>query len=393
MSMNNDDRWLLPEGIEEALPAQARRLEVSRRQLVDLYEQWGYEMVMPPFIEFLESLLTGTGQDLDLQTFKLTDQISGRMMGVRSDLTPQVARIDAHRLNRDEPSRLSYIGTALKTRSDGFAGSRSPLQIGAELYGHDGVSADIEIISLLLESLANCSIDKVMLNLGHVGILNGIAAKAGLTEQQKSTFFEILQRKAVTEVDSWLNEMDLGEESEEALRSLALLAGGADVLGKARDLLKGHGEEVLSCIERLENIATTLETAYPNVALHFDLSELRGYHYETGVVFAVYVEGQGKEIARGGRYDGIGEAFGRSRAAVGFSADLKRLMRLSPNEYPDSRKRIFAPQAVPAATVAQLRAQNDIVVRALGAEGESPAAMNCNYQLVEENGDWVVKSV
>lgn len=393
MTMKNDDRWLLPEGIEEALPEQARRLEISRRELVDLYEQWGYEMVMPPFIEFLESLLTGTGQDLDLQTFKLTDQLSGRMMGVRSDLTPQVARIDAHCLNRDEPTRLSYLGTALKTRSDGFASSRTPLQIGAELYGHSGVSADIEIISLLLESLASCEIKNVMLNLGHVGILNGIASKAGLSDDQKRTFFEILQRKAVTEVDTWLETMDLSQESEIALRSLALLAGERSVLSSAKKDLAGHGEDVIACLSRLETIAQELETAYPDVTVHFDLSELRGYHYETGVVFAVYVDGQGQEIARGGRYDGIGEAFGRNRAAVGFSADLKRLMRLSPRNYPETKKRIFAPQSAPRSAVGQLRAQNDIVVQALGAEGETPAAMNCKYQLVEDNGDWVVESV
>ena len=391
--MSSDDRWLLPEGIEEALPEQATRLEQFRRELIDLYTSWGYELVMPPFIEFLESLLTGTGQDLDLQTFKLTDQLSGRMMGVRCDLTPQVARIDAHRLNREQPTRLSYLGTALKTRPDGFAGSRSPLQIGGELYGHDGVSADLEIISLMMETLATCGVDKAMLTLGHVGILNQIAAQLGMQEEQKRCFFEMLQRKAVTEVDSWLAEHDYDAGTRSALASLALLGGGIDSLAEARQRLAVFGDDVAVCLGRLETLAEQLQQRYPQVSLHFDLSEHKGYHYETGVVFAAYVPGEGQEIARGGRYDGIGKAFGRERAAVGFSADLKTLSRLSNREASTSVKRIFAPAETPAATVNAARAQGDIVICALGAAGESAATMNCAYQLVENNGQWTVESV
>lgn len=393
MTMSSDDRWLLPEGIEEALPEQARRLEHSRRELIDLFTTWGYELVMPPFIEFLESLLTGTGQDLDLQTFKLTDQLSGRMMGVRCDLTPQVARIDAHRLNRQQPTRLSYLGTALKTRPDGFAGSRSPLQIGAELYGHDGTSADLEIISLMLESMRACGVEGIMLTLGHVGILNGIAAQLGMNEPQKKTFFEMLQRKAVTEIGQWLDDQTFSDSEKTALASLALMAGGKADLENARQQLSGFGAEVNECILRLEALAEKLAERYPGVSLHFDLSELRGYHYETGVVFAAYVSGEGQEIARGGRYDGIGKAFGRDRAAVGFSADLKLLMRLSCKSYPEAGRRVFAPADADVAAVDAARAQGDIVVCALGAEGESAEAMNCNYQLVEKNGQWAVESV
>ena len=215
--MNMTDRWLLPEGIEEVLPEQAKRLEQLRRQLLDTYESWGYDLVMPPFIEYLESLLTGTGNDLDLQTFKLTDQLTGRMMGIRADMTPQVARIDAHQLKRDTPTRLCYIGTVLHTRNDGFAGSRSPLQVGAELYGHAGIESDVEVISLMLQTLAISGLENPFIDLGHVGIYRELVKLAGLDKEQEATLFDSLQRKANTEIASYLKEWKLDSFYEENL--------------------------------------------------------------------------------------------------------------------------------------------------------------------------------
>ena len=205
--MTSKDQWLLPEGIDEVLPPQAWRLECARRELLDLFSRWGYDQIMPPLLEYLESLLTGTGNDLDLQTFKVTDQLTGRMMGLRADMTPQAARIDAHPLQRSEPNRLCYMGTVLHTRTDGFGGSRSPLQVGAELFGHDGVESDVEIISLLLESLALLQVSDIHIDLGHVGIFRGLAQDAGLTAQQENDLFDALQRKAVPEIDEMLADV------------------------------------------------------------------------------------------------------------------------------------------------------------------------------------------
>jgi ATP phosphoribosyltransferase regulatory subunit len=204
--MNKTDRWLLPEGIEEVLPEQAQRLEQLRRQLLDTYNNWGYDLVMPPFIEYLESLLTGTGNDLDLQTFKLTDQLTGRLMGIRADMTPQVARIDAHQLKKDTPTRLCYMGTVLHTRTDGFAGSRSPLQVGAELYGHAGIESDVEIIGLMLETLALANVESPFIDLGHVGIYRELVKQAGLDKDQEATLFDSLQRKANTEIAAYIKD-------------------------------------------------------------------------------------------------------------------------------------------------------------------------------------------
>ena len=223
--MNKTDRWLLPEGIEEVLPEQAKRLEQLRRTLLDTYESWGYDLVMPPLIEYLESLLTGTGNDLDLQTFKLTDQLTGRLMGVRADMTPQVARIDAHQLNRETPTRLCYMGTVLHTRTDGFAGSRSPLQVGAELYGHAGIESDVEVISLMLETLAKSGVAAPFVDLGHVGIYRELVKQAGLDREQEATLFDSLQRKANTEIAEYLKDWKLDSKIASAIAALTDLNG------------------------------------------------------------------------------------------------------------------------------------------------------------------------
>ncbi len=201
--------WILPEGIDEILPEQAARFESMRRLLLDMYATWGYELVIPPTIDFIESLLTGTGHDLDLQTFKLVDQMSGRTLGLRADMTPQVARIDAHQLRRDVPTRLCYIGTVLRTRPESIGDSRSPLQVGAELYGHAGIESEVEIIGLMLQTFSALDINDIYLDIGNVDIYRGLAKQAGLSEEVESQLFDMLQRKAITEINTLLDSLDL----------------------------------------------------------------------------------------------------------------------------------------------------------------------------------------
>jgi ATP phosphoribosyltransferase regulatory subunit len=394
--MSSTDKWLLPEGIEEVLPPEAWRLECARRELLDLYSRWGYALIMPPFIEYLESLLTGTGNDLDLQTFKVTDQLSGRMMGLRADMTPQAARIDAHPLRREEPSRLCYMGTVLHTRNDGFGGTRSPLQVGAELFGHAGVESDVEILALLLESLALMEIRDLHVNLGHVGIFRGLARDAGLPVSLENDLFDALQRKAVTEIGEMLDAGVSDSGQRQRLAALAGLNGGPEVLEQARTLLEGAGEEVMQALDNLQAIAGRLQQRVSNVQLDFDLAELRGYRYQTGMVFAVFVPGSGREIARGGRYDAIGEVFGRARPATGFSTDLRTLMDLSERDFSDRQGAVFAPADDDPAlleAIAGLRGQGECVIAALPGQSGDAADMGCDRVLVQDAGSWVVKPI
>ena len=392
--MSSKDQWLLPEGIEEVLPPETWRLESARRELLDLFSRWGYDLVMPPLIEYLESLLTGAGNDLDLQTFKVTDQLSGRMMGLRADMTPQAARIDAHPLQRSAPTRLCYMGSVLHTRSDGFGGSRCPLQVGAELFGHAGVESDIEIITLLLESLSLLSISDIHIDLGHVGIFRGLARDAGLSGQQENDLFEALQRKAATEINDLLQAHveDAGQRSR--LAALAELNGDRSVLQRAREQLTGASNDVLAALDNLTAIADLVAQRATDVTLNFDLAELRGYRYQTGMVFAVFVPGCGQEIARGGRYDAIGKVFGRSRPATGFSTDLRELIQLSQRSFDDRCDAVFAPADADdtlLSAVQALRQSGERVVHALPGQDGSAADMGCARVLVNENGQWRVK--
>jgi ATP phosphoribosyltransferase regulatory subunit len=394
--MSTKDQWLLPEGIDQVLPPAAWRLECARRELLDLFSRWGYDLIMPPLIEYLESLLTGTGNDLDLQTFKVTDQLTGRMMGLRADMTPQAARIDAHPLQRSEPTRLCYMGTVLHTRNDGFGGSRSPLQVGAELFGHAGVESDVEIITLLLESLQLLSISAIHIDLGHVGIFRGLARDADLSEQQESDLFEALQRKAVPEIEEMLKAYVADAGQRQRLAALAELNGDRSVLQRAREQLAGAGEPVLAALDNLGAIAALIEQRAGGETLNFDLAELRGYRYQTGMVFAVFVPGCGQEIARGGRYDAIGKVFGRSRPATGFSTDLRELMQLSQRSFAHSRGAIFAPGGEDSellSAVSALRQTGERVVRGLPGQQGGAAEMNCDRLLANEKGQWLVKPV
>lgn len=390
-----DNPWLLPAGIDEVLPQQARQLESLRRKLLDLYDSWGYELVIPPMIEYLDSLLTGTGTDLDLQTFKLIDQLNGRMMGVRADMTPQVARIDARRLGTEAPTRLCYMGTVLHARPDGFAGSRSPYQVGAELYGHAGAESDAEILSLLLETLKTTGISDIYLDLGHVGIFRGLSRQIGLAAEQETQLFDMLQRKALPEIEAYLRELDVKPAFKRMLSALATLNGDAEVLGEARKILKQAGTRVLALIDYLEEVASMLERCVPGIPVHYDLAELRGYRYQTGIVFAAFVPGYGQEIARGGRYDDIGVVFGRARPATGFSTDLRSLIKLA--AAPAARKlAVLAPAAIDGGlqeAVRRLRAEGERVIYELPGQRGSARDLGCDRRLERKNGQWIVVAI
>lgn len=392
--MSAANPWLLPEGIEEVLPPQAARLESIRRAIIDLYGSWGYELVVPPLIEYLESLLTGAGNDLDLQTFKLTDQLTGRLLGVRADMTPQVARIEAHHLKREAPVRLCYLGPVLHTRPDGFARSRSPLQVGVELYGHAGIESDVEVLCLLLETLDVAGVEDVHLDLGHVGVYRELARGAGLNPAQEQTLFDALQRKARSEIEALLADFGIGLGQRDAFAALVDLNGGPEVLDDARRVMQGTGEGVRQALDGLAAVSAAMAARLPALPLYFDLAELRGYNYQTGVVFAAFVPGHGEEIARGGRYDAVGEVFGRARPATGFSADLKTLVSLG-REGDDAALRagILAPWTDdPAlrAEVSLLRASGERVIAELPGQDGAAAELGCDRILVQRAGKWVI---
>lgn len=393
--MNTDNHWVLPQGIEEALPEQAERLEIYRRELLDLYASWGYELVMPPFIDHIESLITGTGHDLDLQTFKLVDQVSGRTLGIRADMTPQVARIDAAQLNRDVPTRLCYIGTVLRARPDCFGGSRSPLQVGAELYGHAGVESEVEVIGLMLKTFATVGVDDVYVDLGNVDIFRNLAKQAGLTSVVEGQLFEMLQRKAVTEIEQLLTQLDISDDYKQMLAGLAELNGGAETIERARKILADAGSSVIRALDYLQLTANLLLKRFEGINLHFDLAELHGYHYKTGVVFAAFVPESGQAIARGGRYDDIGELFGRARAATGFSTDLKILNALSKRQL-DKPVCVFAPDVDDSALrdkIESLRSSGIRVVEQLAGQTVSVKEMNCQQKLELIDGSWALLDV
>ncbi|ROR32034.1 ATP phosphoribosyltransferase regulatory subunit [Inmirania thermothiophila] len=388
--------WLLPEGIEELLPDQAERAEALRRRLIDLFHAWGYRLVVPPLVEHLESLLTGTGGDLELDTLKLVDPASGRMLGVRADMTPQVARIEASRIRAEVPTRLCYVGSVLRARPQGAQGGRSPIQAGAELYGHDGVESDAEVACLMVETLRCAGLEGILLDLGHVGIFRALAASVGLAPEDEAELFGLLQRKAQAAIAERLAAWGVAEPERAALAALARLHGGVEVLARAAEVLAPCGEGPMRALVRLEALARRLGARLPAVRLHVDLAELRGYRYHTGVVFAAFVAGCGEEVARGGRYDGVGAAFGRARPATGFSTDLRLLLALGTAAAEAGEGAVLAPAVEDAAlaeAVARLRARGERVVQALGLPGETPRAMGCARVLVRRGDAWVAEEV
>lgn len=396
--MSSADRWLLPEGVEEILPEEAFVLESLRRQLLDLYSSWGYQLVITPLVEYLDSLLVGTSRDLELHTFKVTDQLSGRMMGIRADMTPQVARIDAHCLNRQGPARLCYADSVLHTRPRGLLESRVPIRVGAELYGHSGAQADIELICLMLQSLQLALIDDIHLVLGHVGIFRTLVAEAGMQPATERDLFELVQRKAYGEIDLMLREVVADAKLRNMLYRLSRLSGGAETLVEALQVFVDAPATVRKELAELEAIARGVARRVPAATLCFDLCELRGYEYHTGIVFAAYTPGNGRAVAKGGRYDHIGEVFGRARPASGFDCDLKVLARLTRRRF-TRLPAILAPaepDAELAALVERLRGQGETVIVNLcdGEPGKDLLAeLNCDRRLVRRGGDWVVEAL
>jgi len=392
--MRSTDRWLLPAGVEEILPPRAWRLDALRRRLLDLYWSWGYDLMFPPIIEYLESLLTGVAHDLDLQTFKVMDQMSGRLMGIRADMTPQAARIDAHVINQEGPTRLCYLGTVLRARPEGVSTSRSPLQVGAELFGHEGEASDVEVVSLMLETLHVAGARDLTLDLGHVAIYRSLAAQAGLEEEAERELFDILRRKAADEYSRALSQLDLSEAHRRRLASLVDLHGGPEVLDRARESLDGSGVQVSEALDRLAVVADRVQSRHPSLQLHFDLAELHSYHYENGLVFGAFHPSQGQALARGGRYDGIGEAFGRARPATGFSSDLKCLLSCAENgPVPGREGGILAPaddDPELEEVIAELRDSGERVLRDLPGAGQAASVYGCDRILSRKGAGWKV---
>lgn len=321
-------RWMLPEGVEESLPPVSWQLEDLRRKLLDTYRKQDYELILPPLIEHLDSLLTGTGSDLERQTFKLTDPASGRLLGLRADMTPQAARIAARHYAKTRVVRLCYLGTVLRTTPDNLGGARSPRQVGCELFGDASIAADLEILQLMLKTLKLAGVRNAHLDLGHVGIYRAITGRLGLDAEQEAVLFSILQRKSQPDLRDFTQARGLKPAAARSLFELIELNGDVTVLKRARATLKQAGAEAGAALDDLERTVRQLRKAAPRLPVHIDLAELRGYRYQTGMVFAAFVPGHGRELARGGRYDGVGSEFGVARAATGFSADMNELLSL-----------------------------------------------------------------
>ena len=380
-------RWALPEYIADVLPGEARRVENLRRALLDAFRSQGYELVMPPLLEYVDSLMTGTGHDMDLRTFKLVDQLSGRTMGLRADITPQAARIDAHLLNRDGVTRLAYCGPVLHALPAGLNVTREPLQIGAELYGHAGIEADIEIQNLLLYALGLAGLQKIRFDLGHVGVFRALAKMAHLDAARAERLFALLQAKDLPSLRLAVDGM--AEPVKSALLLLPRLYGGAEVLERAARELPAD-PRISAALADLRTLARAMRGAEVSI----DLAELRGYQYHSGVVFAAYCDGLSNALARGGRYDEVGKSFGRARAATGFSLDLKELAGFVPGE--NLCTGILAPMndnATLSAKVATLRAAGEVVVLALPGHDKHSWQPCCNRELIQRNGAWVVENI
>ena len=387
--MTGADRWLLPDGIDEILPPQARRIEQLRRHLLDYLDNCGYDFVIPPALEYLDSLLTGTGKDLDLRTFKVTDQLSGRLMGLSADTTPQVARIDAHSLAPEGTSRLSYCRTVFHTRPASLLASRTPTQIGAELYGVAGTSADVEIISVMLSLLSEAGTEGVHLDLGNVGVFRALADSAGLSDEQQSELFDLLKLKCQTDTLAWVERELSDSRLTEAFSLVASMQGSASAL---TDKFARLAELVPVAAQQLSDMTQAIEALmqrFPQVSITCDLTELRGYDYHTGLVFAAYVPGYGDAVAQGGRYDETGADFGRARPATGFSADLKVLAALGQRQF-EAKETVAAPASDDPSlwqAITDLRTKGYRVVSE--ANGDVAGA---SQRLQQNDGQWILVS-
>ena len=380
--------WLLPENIADVLPSEARKIEELRRLMLDTFRTYGYELVMPPLLEYVDSLLAGAGQDTDLKTFKLVDSMSGRLLGLRADMTTQVARIDAHLLNRETVTRLCYAGSVLHTQPSGLHATREPLQIGAEIYGHAGLEADAEIQELALASLALAGFDQPRLDLSHVGVLRALLAQDAAARADEGQLYCLLRSKDVPGLAELTEHY--APATRAALLALPSLYGDVEVLARARAVLPAL-PGIVAALDDLEKLA---HCAQGRAQVAIDLADLRGYQYESGAMFALYVPGLPNAVARGGRYDHVGEAFGRARPATGFSLDLRELARLLPTaerkvairapwgNAPDLRERIAA-----------LRAGGEIVIQSMPGHDHVQDEFECDRVLVLEQGNWILKNV
>jgi ATP phosphoribosyltransferase regulatory subunit len=378
--------WLLPEFVEDVLPDEARAIEIYRARLLELFRVHGYELVAPPMLEYIESLLTGTGHDLNLRTFKLIDQMSGRTMGLRADMTPQVARIDAHLLNRAGVARLCYCGTVVHTRPRGLTATREPLQIGAEIYGHAGIESDVEIQRLLRAALAACGLENVRLDVGHVGVFRALANRGRVAPELEVDVLEALLAKDRPGLDALT--VKLTAPTRDALRLLPDLYGGGEVLVRAAAALPQY-PEIAAALADL-----TALVRENGIAMSIDLADLRGYHYHSGVVFAAYGNGLPSAIALGGRYDEVGKAFGRARPATGFSMDLRQAVRVAPRiPRPGA---ILAPAGGDAAlrtTVERLRKGGETVIQELPGHEATRGELGCERRLVLRGRKWEVEGL
>ena len=379
--------WLLPEHVEDMLPDEAWSVERMRAQVLDLLRRSGYQLVAPPLLEYAESLLIDGSADMDLRTFKLVDQLSGRTLALRADITPQVARIDAHLLNRQGVVRLCYAGSVLHTQPRGLTRTRELLQIGAELYGHAGLESDLEIQQLMLQSLALLGIKDAHLDLGHVGVFRALVSHAKLDRELESELFSALQNKDSAALQILAQPLDAVLRN--ALLALPMLYGNcSDVLAKARRLLPDY-PGIVAALDDLQNISGKLQPLVSSIGI--DLADLRGYHYHSGMVFAAYHAGSHDAIALGGRYDDLGKSFGRARAATGFSMDLRLLYRLLPPQA--AKLGICAPHsddAVLRDKIAQLRATGEAVVVDLLGDAALRGELQCDRELVLRNGVWQI---
>ena len=380
--------WQLPQAVEEVLPEQASALEALRRELLDLYKHWGYELVFPPLIEYSESLLTGLGADLDLLTFKLTDQLTGRTLGIRADITPQVARIDAHSYLKRGVSRLCYAGTTLHTHPKSLMASRCPVQVGAELYGDSSEQADIEIIRLLIETLRTSGVGALTLDIGHVGVYQAVFAAADI-DQNDTDIFDALQRKSAPDLAVALQ--DKPAQTREWLTALMNMHGDIDTLDRARQTFGSSVPAVSQAIDQIETVIKALSAVAQDIDWYVDLAELRGLNYRTGLVFAAYAKGAGQALANGGRSDSVGQIYGRARAATGFAVDLKTL--LAQGRYTaKSQGAISVPAIMDTkleSLINDLRANGQIVIRALLNEHDE----RCDREIVLIDDVWTVRPI
>ncbi len=379
--------WVLPDHIADVLPSEARHIEELRRDLLDTARCYGYELVMPPLLEHLESLLTGAGEALDLQTFKLVDQLSGRMLGLRADSTPQVARIDAHLLNRQGVTRLCYCGSVLHTLPGAPHASREPLQLGAEIYGHAGLEADVEVLTLALDCLKAACVQDCSVDLADARLVQAVLSGVTLSAPRRAALYAALAAKDRPELVTLTRDMPASVH--QGLLALVQLYGDAQVLIEAEKALQSF-PSVRSALQNLKQLASCL----PSVKVTFDLADLQGYAYYTGARFSIYAPAGSGALVRGGRYDEVGAVFGRNRPAAGFSLDLKALVAaVSPRPLQAAIRAPWQGDAGLTAAIARLRTQGEIVMRVLPGHESEVDEFHCDRELIEVAGQWVVQAI